>query len=132
MVGMNGKPSALMVVLCAALITDVVVLDDKKHTEPREPLDAVTSHLGLNQLSAAVRQKPPMRILMRKMFNGVVGGPFMHEVSYSLNEKSQIIEHKNRGTGRELCWQVRHITRGKCGPWLGKFASAVEAYQQAA
>jgi hypothetical protein len=76
--------------------------------------------------------KPVMRSSMRTLHNGVVEETFMYDVTYAPNDVVQIIHHGNRGTGWELCWQVRRITGGVCGEWKGKFASAEEAYQMAA
>lgn len=127
---MNGRATALALVLCGAMIAEGVVAEDRKHTEPREPRDTVANHLFHNPMAA--RRKPMMRPILREMLNGVVGGTFMYEVSYSLVDKVQIIRHVNRGTDWQLCWQVRRITGGVCGEWTGKFASSEEAYQLAA
>ena len=126
----NGRATALVLVLSGSLIVEAVVADDKKHTEPREPRDAVANYLFQNPIG--VRRKPLMLPILREMLNGVMGDTFMYEVSYSRDEKAQIIRHVNRGTGWQRCWQVRRITGSVCGEWRGKFASSEEAYQLAA
>ena len=73
-----------------------------------------------------------MRSIMRTSNGGVVGPTFMYEVSYSPDKEVQIVHHATRGTDLKKCWQVRRILNGKCEPWFGKFATAEEAYQQAA
>lgn len=129
---MNKKPTALSLVLCGVLITDVIVADDKKHIEQREPRDTVAHHFRQNQMG--VTWKPAMRPIMWKTNNGVRGDAFMHEVTYSINQKIQINHRVNRGTDGHLCkcWQVRRISGHLCGEWSGKFATAEEAYQLAA
>ena len=72
-----------------------------------------------------------MRSVMRRMENGVVRDTFMYAVDLPGDETTQIIHHVNRGTGYQLCWQVRRITSGTCGQWIGMFASAEEAALQA-
>lgn len=70
-----------------------------------------------------------LRSVMRKMENGVVGETFLYELDLPFAQIVQICYHRNRGIDGQLCqcWQVRPISRGICGQWTGKFASAVEA-----
>jgi len=68
-----------------------------------------------------------LRSVMRTADNGVIGETFLYELDLPFAQTIQIIRHANRGTEWQLCWQVRSISRGVCGEWKGKFASAVEA-----
>ena len=73
--------------------------------------------------------KPAMHAIMWTTDNFVrATTPFMHEVTYNPNKQLQIIHHATQDTGWENRWQVRLITAGKCGAWLGKFTTAEEAY----
>lgn len=107
------------------VVSKAIAPGDQKHIHLELQTDSIATTACYVTASGNM-----MRSVMRKMDNGVVGETFLYELELPYAEKIQIIHHVNRGTGWQLCWQERRISRGVCGEWTGKFESATEAAQE--
>ena len=118
----NPKLAIALLSVSMLVVSEIIAPDHREHVHAEmrtEPVAATASYM------AAFGRM--LHSVMRKMENGVVGETFLYELELPFAQTIQIIHHGNRGTSWQLCWQVRRISRGVCGEWTGKFASAVEA-----
>jgi hypothetical protein len=122
---MNKKAPTTFLVVSILVASDIA---ERIELPPREHI-----HADLHTESVAAigsymtKSGRTLRPVLRKTLNDVVGDTFMYEADLPFAVTVQIIHHINRGTGWQLCWQLRRITLGVCGPWAGKFATAQEA-----
>jgi hypothetical protein len=71
--------------------------------------------------------RPAMTVITQHFPNAPTRRVFIYDVALPLHEKTQIVNHQDRGTGYQSVWQMRCVTEGFTGQSEGIYGSAEEA-----